>query len=179
MPKSRVATFRRLVTTQPSVSHYNLTGTRCPVLFRLDLALYKWDKCGQPATRGRKLTFSQPSDVNTNYRILLFEFKYNMGQQGSKSSIEARVIFHSVGTVDMYQRIDACCTPSSVVHIQKKVTSQPACLQSSPRAIEKSTPHSWTQSRCDAGGLVYVMDNPTGGVWVKPGENWLRSWFKT
>ncbi|KAL7386403.1 hypothetical protein ABVT39_007816 [Epinephelus coioides] len=98
---------------------------------------------------------------------------YNMGQHGSKSSIEARVIFQRFGEVDMYQRIDASCTPAPVVRIQKKVISQSACVHSSSRALEKST--SWSQSRGDAGGLVYVMDNPTGGVWVKPGEKWARS----
>lgn len=97
-----------------------------------------------------------------------------MGQQGSKSSIEARVIFQRVGAVDACQKTDACSTPASVVRIQKKVAGQ-ACLHSSPRPLEKSSPHTWPQSRGDTGGLVYVMDNPTGGVWMKPGENWTRS----
>lgn len=101
-----------------------------------------------------------------------------MGQQGSKSSIEARVIFQRVGSVDLCQKTDACFTPAFVVHIQKKVTSQSACLHSSSRALEKSTPHNRPQSRCDTGGLVYVMDNPTGGVWVKPGEKRTSSWYK-
>lgn len=91
----------------------------------------------------------------------------NMGQQSSKSTIEARVLFQRVGAMDTKK--GACSTPTSVVQIQKKVTSQAACLHSSTRALEKSTHHSRPQSRCDAGGLVYVMDNPTGGVWVKPG----------
>lgn len=95
-----------------------------------------------------------------------------MGQHSSKASIEARVIFHRVGACE---REDPCCSPASVVGIEKKVTSQSACPHPSPRTLEKSTVHSWTQSRCDTGGLVYVMDNPTGGVWVKPGENWTRS----
>lgn len=100
-----------------------------------------------------------------------------MGQQGSKSPIEARVIFQRVGTVDMYQRIGECCSTPSIVRIQKKVTSQSASPDSSPRPIEKSTTNSWSQSRGDTGGLVYVMDNPTGGVWVKPGEKWTRTWY--
>ncbi|KAK5859939.1 hypothetical protein PBY51_021455 [Eleginops maclovinus] len=98
-----------------------------------------------------------------------------MGQQGSKSPIEARVIFQRVGTVDTYQRIDECCATASIVRIQKKVTSQSACPDTSPLAMEKSTAHSWSQTRGDTGGLVYVMDNPTGGVWVKPGEKWART----
>ncbi len=98
-----------------------------------------------------------------------------MGQQGSKSAIEARVIFQRVGGVDMCQKTDACCTPASVVRIQKRVTNQTACLHSSNRSVEKSAAHSWPQSRSDSGGLVYVMDNPTGGVWVKPEEKWTRS----
>lgn len=97
-----------------------------------------------------------------------------MGQQGSKSSIEARVIFHRFGAVDMYQRMGSCSAPASVIHIQRKVTGQPAGRHS-PRALGKSTHHAWPQSSCDdAGGLVYVMDNPTGGVWVKPEEKWIR-----
>lgn len=92
-----------------------------------------------------------------------------MGQHGSKSTIEARVIFQRVGAVD------ACCSPASVVRIQKKVSGQSPRLRSSPRPMDKSTTHSWSQSRCDTGGLVYVMDNPTGGVWVKPGEERTRS----
>lgn len=98
-----------------------------------------------------------------------------MGQHGSKSTLEARVIFQRVGAVDMHQKSDLCSTPASVVRIQRKVTGQAPCFHSSTRSLEKSTPHSWPQSRCDAGGLVYVMDNPTGGVWVKPGEKWSRS----
>ncbi|KAG7525638.1 hypothetical protein JOB18_029879 [Solea senegalensis] len=97
----------------------------------------------------------------------------SMGQQGSKSSVETRVFFHRVVTVDMDQRTDVCS--ASLVHIQKKVTTQSICLQSSTRAPEKSPSRSWLQSRCDNSGLVYVMDNPTGGVWVKPEENWTRS----
>lgn len=103
------------------------------------------------------------------------ELPNNMGQHGSKSSIEARVIFQRAGAVDMYQKTDACATPASVVRIQKKVTTQAVCLHSPQWAPEKSTPHSWQQSRRDT-GLVYVMDNPTGGVWVKPEEKWGRSW---
>lgn len=97
-----------------------------------------------------------------------------MGQHGSKSTIEARVVFHRVGA-DVCRGTDACSTPAPVVHIQKKGTGQPACPHSPARAQDKSTPHSWPQGRRDSGGLVYVMDNPTGGVWVKPRENWTRS----
>ncbi|KAM7400681.1 hypothetical protein PAMA_005061 [Pampus argenteus] len=98
-----------------------------------------------------------------------------MGQRGSKSSIEARVVFQRFGTADMFEKVDACCTPASVVRIQKKVTRQPACLHSDDRVPQKAATHSWPPSRGDTGGLVYVMDNPTGGVWVKPREKWTRS----
>lgn len=98
-----------------------------------------------------------------------------MGQQGSKSTIEARVVFQRIGGADMCQKTDACSTPASVVRIQKKVTNQAACLHSSTRSLEKSTIHSWPQSRSDNRELEFVMDNPTGGVWVKPGEKWSRS----
>lgn len=101
-----------------------------------------------------------------------------MGQQSSKSTIEAQVIFQRVGAQDVCQRRDACLTPNPVVHVQRKLTSHAACLHSSTRALEKSAIHSWPQSCCDAGGLVYVMDNPTGGVWVKPEDRWTRSWYK-
>lgn len=98
-----------------------------------------------------------------------------MGQQGSKSTMEARVIFQRVNSMEMCQKTDACSTPASVVRIQKRVAGQPACLHSSTRSLERTTPQSWNQSRRDSVGLVYVMDNPTGGVWVKPGEKWSRS----
>lgn len=96
-----------------------------------------------------------------------------MGQHGSKSSIESRAIFQSDGAADMYQKADTCSTPGSVVRFQKRVTNH-----SSPRTREKSELDSWPLSRRDTGGLVYVMDNPTGGVWVKPEEKWSRSWYK-
>lgn len=99
-----------------------------------------------------------------------------MGQQGSKSTIEARVVFQRVGAMETCQKKDTCSSPTSVVRIQKKMTNQ-ACRQSSNRALEKSAHHSWPHSSCDAGGLVYVIDSPTGGVWVKPGEKWSRSWY--
>lgn len=98
-----------------------------------------------------------------------------MGHQGSKSSVEARVIFQRVDMVDKFQQTDACAPSASVVRIQKKVTSQSNFRHSPDRAVQKSAPHSWPQSRRDAVGLVYVMDNPTGGVWVKPTEKWTRS----
>lgn len=87
-----------------------------------------------------------------------------MGQHGSKSAIEARVIFQRAGTVEMCHEKDTCCNPASVVHTEKKKKSS------------RSTIPSWHRGRRDAGGLVYVMDNPTGGVWVKPGGKWTRSW---
>lgn len=101
-----------------------------------------------------------------------------MGQHGSKSSIEARAIFQSDGAADMCQKADTCSTPGSVVRFQKRVTNQSACLHSSPRTRQKSELDSWPLRRRDTGGLVYVMDNPTGGVWVKPEEKWSRSWYK-
>lgn len=93
-----------------------------------------------------------------------------MGQHGSKSSVEARVIFQRE-SAEMCQRTDECSTPASV-RFQKKVNSQ---VHSSSRSLEKSSPRLWSKSRLDSEGLVYVMDNPTGGVWVKPEEKWTRS----
>lgn len=97
-----------------------------------------------------------------------------MGQQNSKSTTEDRCILYHVDVVDECQRKDACSSFShaSVFHMQKRMNS----LHSSPRTREKSAVYPWPQSRCDDGGLVYVMDNPTGGVWVKPGQKWTRSW---
>ncbi|KAF6726007.1 hypothetical protein FQA47_005466 [Oryzias melastigma] len=93
-----------------------------------------------------------------------------MGQHGSKPSFEARVIFQRS------EETDSCSSPAPVVRIQKKASTPTACFCPSARVPEKSSPHSsWPQSRRDAGALVYVMDNPTGGVWVKPREKWTRS----
>lgn len=95
-----------------------------------------------------------------------------MGQQNSKSTAEDRSILHHVDGEDECQRKDASSSQDSVFQMQKKVDS----LQSSSRRRERSAGYPWPQSRCDAGGLVYVMDNPTGGVWVKPEQKWTRCW---
>lgn len=94
-----------------------------------------------------------------------------MGQQNSKSIAEDRSVLHKVDAVDECQRKDASFSQASVFNVQKKINS----LHSSPRTRERSAGYAWPQSRCDAGGLVYVMDNPTGGVWVKPEQKWTRS----
>ncbi|TWW73289.1 hypothetical protein D4764_15G0006830 [Takifugu flavidus] len=86
-----------------------------------------------------------------------------MGQQNSKSTAEERSILHHDGAVAECQRKDACCSQASVFHMQKKMNN----LHHSPRTREKSAGYPWPQSRCDAGGLVYVVDSPTGGVWPK------------
>lgn len=95
-----------------------------------------------------------------------------MGQQTSKSTAEDRSILHHDDEVDDCQRKDAPSCQASVFHAHKKANS----LHPSPRTRERSAGYPWPQSRCDAGGLVYVMDNPTGGVWVKPEQKWTRSW---
>lgn len=101
-----------------------------------------------------------------------------MGQQGSRSTMEARVLFQRAGAVDVFQKTDPCSTPAPVVRIQKKVSSHGGCVHSSTRTPDRSPSHCRSHNRSDAGGLVYVMDNPTGGVWVKPGEKWSRSWWR-
>lgn len=92
-----------------------------------------------------------------------------MGHQNSKSTAEERSILHHVDVVEEQQRRNAPSSQASVFHT--KINS----LHSSPRTGERSAGYAWSQSRCDAGGLVYVMDNPTGGVWVKPEQKWTRS----
>lgn len=94
-----------------------------------------------------------------------------MGQQTSKSTAEDRSILHHDDGVDDCHRNDAPSSQASVFHTHKKANS----LHPSPRTRERSAGYPWLQSRCDAGGLVYVMDNPTGGVWVKPEQKWTRS----
>lgn len=91
-----------------------------------------------------------------------------MGQQGSKSAIEARVVFQRTGTDPAGIKMDNSPSPTSV-RIQKRVD----CRSASPNF---SNPEKrWSQCRNDAEGLEYVMDNPTGGVWVKSKERWTRS----
>lgn len=105
-----------------------------------------------------------------------FESPNSMGQYGSRSSVETRVIFQHAVTEDTCPKTDACSMPTSVVHFQKRVTPPASCAYHPPaRALEKAVPHSWPPSHRDAGGLVYVMDNPTGGVWVKPKGIWTRT----
>lgn len=97
-----------------------------------------------------------------------------MGQQGSKSSVEARALFHRVGAPDkrnsVYQKRNPSCAPVSNIRLHKKMTGPSAFPRSTGRELGKTRPHSWHHSRRDNGALVYVMDNPTGGVWVKPTE---------
>lgn len=95
-----------------------------------------------------------------------------MGHQVSKSSVESRVVFQRVGTEAMSNKMDEPSSPASV-RIQKKVVSQSASPSSSSRAL--ALEKCWSPCRGDAGGLEYVMDNPTGGVWVKSKERWTRS----
>lgn len=92
-----------------------------------------------------------------------------MGQQNSKSTAEDRSILDQVDGVHECQRRDASSSQASVFHMERKMDS----LHSSPRRRERSAGYPWPQS--DVGGLVYVMDNPTGGVWVKPEQKWTRS----
>lgn len=100
-----------------------------------------------------------------------------MGQQSSKTTVEAQVIFQRLATQDICQKRSVCLASNPAVHSKRKLACHSACHHgSSARLLEKTTIHSWPQSRRDAGGLVYVMDNPTGGVWVKPEGKWTRSW---
>lgn len=87
-----------------------------------------------------------------------------MGQQSSKSTAEDRSVLHHVDDEDRLE--------NPVFHSQKWKTHG---LHPSPRTREASGVYPRPRSRSDAGGLVYVMDNPTGGVWVKPEHKWTRS----
>lgn len=117
---------------------------------------------------------SHLAKLEISINIISFRFSgflktNDMGQHSSKSSIKARIIFQRVVEADMFQKTDTYSTNVSAARIQKKVASRLSCLQSCNWATDKSTiPRS--ESRADSEGLVYVMDNPTGGVWVKPRE---------
>lgn len=105
--------------------------------------------------------------------------KLIMGQHGSKSSIEARVVFQRFAVdIESSTRMDESSSPNSV-RIQKKMESRPKSTSPnfSSRALipEKCQGRCWSQSRWDLDELEYVMDNPTGGVWVKSKERWTSS----
>lgn len=98
-----------------------------------------------------------------------------MGQQGSKSSIEARVVFQRLDT-ESSTRMDESSSPTSV-RIQKKMNNKSASPSFSGRLLapEKCQRKCCSGSRGDPDELEYVMDDPTGGVWVKSKERWTRS----
>lgn len=106
--------------------------------------------------------------------------KLIMGQHGSKSSIEARVVFQRVAVdIESSKRMDEESSSPNSVRIQKKMECRPKSTSPnfSDRVLvpEKCQGRCWSQSRWDPDELEYVMDNPTGGVWVKSKERWTRS----
>lgn len=99
-----------------------------------------------------------------------------MGQHGSKSPIEARVVFQRAGfDSEPSERMDESSSPTSV-RIQKRVDNKSSPNSRSRTLVpEKCQGRRWSQSRGDPDELEYVLDDPTGGVWVKSKERWTRS----
>ncbi|CAL8370100.1 unnamed protein product [Boreogadus saida] len=99
-----------------------------------------------------------------------------MGQHGSKSSMEERMLIQSLASIDeqrVYLNED---THDFKTHCLSSCTLQ---MRGRPWDIqdrEGRRKHSPWQHRhsTNTSGLVYVVDNPTGGVWVKPKERWNR-----
>lgn len=140
--------------------------------FKFSLALYKWDKGSGAGNGSLGRTKEDSLFSGSSKEKHVCDPRSNMGQHNSKSTAEERSILHHDGAEAECQRKDACCSQASVSHMQKKMNN----LHHSPRTREKSAVYPWPQSRCDAGGLVYVVDSPTGGVWVKQEQKWTRSW---
>lgn len=140
--------------------------------FKFSLTLYKWDQGsgtgnGSLDSKKEDSLFSDPFKREVRYNP-----RSNMGQQNSKSTAEERSILHHDGAVAECHKKDTCCSQASVFHMQKKMNN----LHHSPRTREKPAVYPWPQSRSDDWGLVYVVDSPTGGVWVKQEQKWTRSW---
>lgn len=103
-----------------------------------------------------------------------------MGQRGSKPTVvEVWELFQCFGAQapvkrnSVYQKMNESSTRALTIRFQETVKRPD--LSYDAGIHERSTrPHSWHYSRRDT-GLVYVMDDPTGGVWMKPREKWTRS----
>ena len=73
----------------------------------------------------------------------------------------------------MYQKMSKS-TPAETLRFQD-MTNPAVAPHGSGRPKERRRPNSWHHSHRETTGLVYVMDDPTGGVWMKPRETWTRS----
>ncbi|KAJ3594864.1 hypothetical protein NHX12_004169 [Muraenolepis orangiensis] len=99
-----------------------------------------------------------------------------MGQHGSKSPMLDRRVLLQLTVVDeprvsLYETIHESKThggsPWAVDRFQHWEKKNHNRAHSSP----------WSHGPCHNnphGGLVFVVDNPTGGVWVKPKDRWNR-----
>ncbi|KAJ8378678.1 hypothetical protein AAFF_G00237270 [Aldrovandia affinis] len=102
-----------------------------------------------------------------------------MGLKGSKSSsTEAhafRMGLDTAGKSNLFYKLKkALFSIRSVEYVE--VEGRADARQHETRKKRK---RHWTHcGGCDASGLVYVMDDPTGGVWMKPKESSARFWKK-
>ncbi|XP_036409574.1 ADP-ribosylation factor-like protein 14 [Megalops cyprinoides] len=91
-----------------------------------------------------------------------------MGLKGSKSSAEARAFLmglDSAGKSNLFCKLrESLFTVRAVEYVEMADTGHTA------RRKKQRRSH-WTHYGQGAPGLVYVVDDPTGGVWMKPKES--------
>ncbi|KAG7266348.1 hypothetical protein CRUP_017707 [Coryphaenoides rupestris] len=115
-----------------------------------------------------------------------------MGQHGSKTSLDRRLILiHHLGPMDapwvsLYEHTKDVQGRENTTY-RPSWQHRPCIRRSNPGGlvyvVDNPTGGVWVKPkdrRSNPGGLVYVVDNPTGGVWVKPKDRLTsvdgRSW---
>lgn len=97
-----------------------------------------------------------------------------MGLKGSKSSEEARAIllgFDAAGKSNLLSKLkESIFSVRAVEYIE--LEQRPDAKQNMRRKRRK---FNWMHFGQDASALVYVMDDPTGGVWMKPNRSWKKN----
>ncbi|CAL8344432.1 unnamed protein product [Merluccius merluccius] len=91
-----------------------------------------------------------------------------MGQLGSKSSAERRALLQRL--VPGGETRDVSLYGNTHDH---RTHCSSLCIY--PWDFDQTwSPWQHGPGHHNPGGLVYVVDNPTGGVWVKPKDGWSR-----
>lgn len=96
-----------------------------------------------------------------------------MGLKGSKTSAEARAVllgFDTAGKSNLLHKLkESLFNVRAIEYIE---------MEKRPDAKQKKRKFNWMHCGQEASGLVYVMDDPTGGVWMKPKDRSTTSWKK-
>lgn len=98
-----------------------------------------------------------------------------MGLKNSKSSAEAAVLlgFDAPGKSNLF-----CSLKESIYGVRAMEYVEMNRTPGTKLIVERKMRFNWMHCDQDTSGLVHVMDDPTGGVWMKPNESSTRPWRK-